>query len=357
MRVGIYTQKLENNYGGILQNYALQQVLISLGHTPVTFDFRPRTNYFWFIVSQSKNILLKILGRERKIMGYKKGPERSSYTQQFIQNNINTSWRMQFMTPLVPYLLRIDCAITGSDQVWRPSYNILSYAYLHFIRRKSVSKIAYAASFGVDTWEYSTTSTIQCQRWVKEFKAISVRESSGVALCEKYLDVKAIHVLDPTLLLGKDVYEKLCTDIKPLCNRPFLAAYILDLNTEIEVLVKEVARNKGLECVVISAEKNISATVEQWLSVFRDASYVVTDSFHGTVFSLIFRKSFNTIINKKRGSSRFESLLSIFDLQSRLIDDETKSYNSEEINWAPVENIHSQWMKKSINFLKNNICL
>lgn len=357
MRVGIYTQKLENNYGGILQNYALQYVLESLGHTPITIDFRPRSNYFWYIVSQSKNVLLKILGKERRITRYKKGPERSSYTQQFIKNNIKTSWRMQFITPFVPYLLRIDCAITGSDQVWRPSYNILSYAYLHFVRRKTVLKIAYAASFGVDTWEYSEASTIQCRKWVKEFKAVSVREASGVVLCENFLDVKATHVLDPTLLLHKNVYERLCENVKSLCDRPFLAAYILDLSTEKEALAKEIAKGKGLECIIISAEKDISMTVEHWLSIFRDAEYVVTDSFHGTVFSLIFRKSFNAIINNKRGSSRFESLLSIFDLQNRMIDHETKLYNSEEINWTPIEYTLSLWMKKSINFLKNNICL
>lgn len=355
MRIGIYTQKLENNYGGILQNYALQYVLKSLGHTPITFDYRPRTNYFWYILSQAKNVFLRLLGKKRKIHKYKKGTERSVYTQRFIRNNIKTSWRMQFLNPLIPYLLRIDCALTGSDQVWRPSYNILSYAYLHFVTNRRIPKVAYAASFGVDTWEYSKVATQQCQEWIKCFKAVSVREDSGIALCKNYLHVDAIHVLDPTMLLTRDIYEALCVGIKPLCEKPFLAAYVLDLDEDKERIIVNIAKRKGLSCMIFSAEKNISLTVEQWLSIYRDADYVVTDSFHGTVFSIIFRKSFNTIINHDRGSSRFDSLLSIFDLRSRLVDESEGLFNLESIKWTSVENILSEWKIKSINYLKNNL--
>ena len=228
---------------------------------------------------------------------------------------------------------------------------------MHFVKKKNITKIAYAASFGVDTWEYSETATKQCREWVKEFKAVSVREASGVALCENYLSVNAIHVLDPTLLLTKDIYENLCLSIKPMCNEPFLVAYILDLTDEKVCLVNNIAKSKGLKCLIVSAEKNISITVEQWLSMFRDAEYVVTDSFHGTVFSLIFRKSFNAIINSERGSSRFESLLSIFNLQNRLIYDKDESVEPKEIVWKPIEEILSQWTEKSINFLETNICV
>lgn len=355
MRIGIYTQKLENNYGGILQNYALHQVLKSLGHVPITFDFRPKTNLFWYFISQCKNFLFILMGKKRTIKKYKKGPKRSVLTEQFIKNNINTSWRMQFITPLVPLLLKIECAITGSDQVWRPSYNILSYAYLKFIKRKDIKKIAYAASFGVDTWEYSENDTKKCRQWIKDFTAISVREDSGVILCEKYLGVNAVHVLDPTLLLTKEVYGKLCSNINPICNNPFLAAYILDMSKEKELLVRRIAQSKGLKCIIFSAEKNISITIEQWLSIYRDASYVVTDSFHGTVFSIIFRKSFNTIINESRGASRFESLLSIFNLKNRLITMDRNFFQTDEIIWSNIESILNEWTIKSVDFLRNNL--
>ena len=351
MRIGIYTQQLRDNYGGILQNYALQQVLKKLGHDPITLDCRPRSNFFWYLVSQVKTIFLILIGKKRSFRKYNKIPQRSCYTTPFIQRYINTTWRMQFITPIVPYLLKIKCVITGSDQVWRPAYNNLSYAFLSFVKNKKIKKIAYAASFGVDFWEYSDIQTKECREWVKDFKAVSVREDSGVALCKNYLNINAIHVLDPTLLLSKDDYESLCSYVNPLSNKPFLVAYILDLSEEKENIVRNIAKEKGLEYIIVSAEKNINKTVEEWLSMFRDADYIVTDSFHGSIFSIIFQKPFNAIINSKRGENRFRSLLSLFDLEDRLISEDIDSFSTEDIDWSKIKNIHENWILKSINFL------
>lgn len=355
MRIGIYTQQLRNNYGGILQNYALQQVLKKLGHDPITLDYRPRSNFFWYLLSQLKTIILILIGKKRSFRKYKKEPQRSSYTSPFIQKYIKTSWRMQFVTPITPYILKIECAITGSDQVWRPCYNTLSNSFLSFIKNKRVIKIAYAASFGVDFWEYSEKQTYQCRDWVKNFKAVSVRENSGVGLCENHLSINAIHVLDPTLLLSKEDYERLCINITPILNRPFLVAYILDINEDKEKIVKNIARKRGLEYIIISADNDINKTVEEWLAMFRDADYIVTDSFHGSVFSIIFRKHFNAILNSHRGSSRFTSLLSIFSLEDRIINEDANSIKTDDINWNKINPILDRWKFKSINFLKNNI--
>lgn len=355
MRIGIYTQELRDNYGGILQNYALQQVLKKIGHTPITLDYRPRSNYFWYLISQLKTIALVLTGKKRSFRKYEPTPERSHYTAPFIQRYIDTSWRMQFITPLVPYLLRIKCVITGSDQVWRPAYNNLSYAFLAFVRNKKINKIAYAASFGVDFWEYSDRQTKECRKLVKDFKAISVREGSGVVFCEKHLNTNAIHVLDPTLLLAKKDYERLCLGTKPISSKPLVIAYILDLNEDKEEIIRNIAKDKGVGYIIISAEKNINKTVEEWLSVFRDAEYIVTDSFHGTVFSIIFQKSFNVILNNKRGESRFKSILSLFRLEERIISKDMKSYNIEDVDWDKIEPILKEWKSKSINFLTKNI--
>ena len=262
---------------------------------------------------------------------------------------------MQFITPFVPGLLKIECAITGSDQVWRPCYNTLSYSFLHFIKNKSVTKIAYAASFGVDFWEYSDMETKECREWVKDFKAVSVREDSGVMLCKNYLNTNAIHVLDPTLLLSKEDYEQLCLDVSPISSKSFVAAYILDLNEEKEKVVRNIAEEKGLGYIIISAEKDINKTVEEWLSIFRDADYIVTDSFHGTVFSIIFQKPFNVILNDKRGGGRFKSMLSLFCLEDRVIRDGLGSYKTENIDWENIDSILEEWKSKSINFLTKNI--
>lgn len=315
MKVGIITQPLDHNYGGILQNYALQKVLKQFNIDSITFDYLPgKQSLFRYILSCVKTCLLLFTSRKRPF--YKRNTEnvyRKKIFDDFVEKNIvKTKIIRKYKSKWIG-LNGIDALIVGSDQVWRPKYNYrLADVYLKFCKGVFVKRIAYAASFGVDYWEYSSKQTQECSKLVKKFDAISVREESGVKLCKENLNVDATWVLDPTLLLKKDDYLLICKDV-PVCTEKYIAVYVLDENEQVAATCKNEAAKRGLIIKKFYADTKSILTVPEWLAMFRDASYVVTDSFHGTVFSIIFGKKFKCLYNKSRGSARFDSLLKLYE--------------------------------------------
>lgn len=355
MKIGIITQPLFNNYGGILQNFALQHTLISLGHTPITIDQKKSFSIFRFCLSTIKTILLRVLGRRRSFLKI----HRNALFDNFIKCNINTTALCSSLNQSVISKYRCECVIVGSDQVWRPCYNVgtLEDMFLSFIKDSHIKKIAYAASFGVDMWEYDYNQTLICADLAQKFDAISVREESGVELCREYLKVTAQQVLDPTLLLDKSDYKTLCQDI-PEENTPFIFAYILDMNNDVQDYLALMESERNMKIKIVSADANVKLSIEQWLSMFRDAAYVVTDSFHGTCFSILFETDFYCIGNKHRGKTRMISLLNIFQLQNRYIElpfDYNELSQISSIDWVCVGLIKRERMTASINYLKDNL--
>lgn len=359
MKIGILSQKLENNYGGILQNYALQQYLISLGHNPLTIDFRPGDSLFWYCISQIKTIVDKCLGKKVAFRSYSTSKTyRSPQTSAFIRKYIKATRRVQVLTPFLQVIYRFDSVIVGSDQVWRCKYNVLRNTYLTFVRGNCV-RLAYAASFGVSEWEYSSTQTALCRSWIKKFRAVSTRELSGVSLCKNNLHISATHVLDPTMLLESSHYAGLCKTVPLVSEYPYLFAYVLDLSDEKRKVIELFAHNKGLKVIMLSAEKNITKGVEYWLASIRDAKFIITDSFHGTVFSVLFKKEFITLVNTERGADRFYSLLNMLNLQNRICAD-YKTFNfseiaSQSVDWEYIDSVIDDMRVVSRKFLVDNL--
>ncbi|MFU2362202.1 MAG: polysaccharide pyruvyl transferase family protein [Clostridiales bacterium] len=227
-----------------------------------------------------------------------------------------------------------DAFIVGSDQVWRPSYNQhLEQAFLNFTENwKNVKRIAYAASFGVDNWEFTKKQTEECKRLVQKFDFVSVREDTAVNLCKEHLGIEATHVLDPTLLLSADDYQKLIDGLK-ISDSPYVFSYLLDESEEKIDILEDISKRLNLPVRKIKLEKDISKipmsklksltypSIQEWLASFAQADFVVTDSFHGTVFSIIFNKPFVVLPNKGRGVARFESLLKDISLENRIFSD------------------------------------
>lgn len=328
-KISIITQHLLSNYGGLLQNFALQQVLKKLGYNVTTIDYLRTINFipFWrYLFSWAKSfVFLFIPGKHRKFAIYSHKGQRGSLTNIFVLNWIKTSFKCYRYKRIM--LKNCDAVIVGSDQVWRPKYNYrIEDMYLKFAEGLPIKRIAYAASFGVADWEYTPKQARECSRLAKKFDAISVREESGVRLCKEYLGVDATWVLDPTLLLTKDDYLPICEEI-PTCTEKYLAVYVLDENKEISATYEKEAASRGLVVKKFHADSKSTLTVPEWLAMFRDASYVVTDSFHGTVFSIIFGKEFKCIYNKGRGAARFESLLKLYNLGKL---DEMRNFS---LNW------------------------
>ena len=336
MRIGIITQPLTTNYGGILQNYALQEVLRRMGHEPCTVDYGKMSWIAWLDCAW-RVVAHKILGNNATFPSMPpQVKQKQAPLRQFVDNNINlTRPRTWYIQPSVIKKYHFQALIAGSDQVWRPRYNAkLEKCFFDFASGWNVKRIAYAASFGTDEWEFTKDQTRVCSALAKKFSGISVRELSGVELCRKHLGVDAAHVLDPTLLLRKADYCKLCEQIP--VREAFVFAYILDESSAKIDAIRTFAERKGLPYFIKSAGPNVQPddTVELWLSYFRDAAFVITDSFHGTAFSINFNKDFYVYANAHRGNSRFESLLRIFGLEERMI--ESLPENEEAINWSEV---------------------
>lgn len=334
MKIGIITLPLHVNYGGILQAYALQTILCQLGHDVSVIT--PKREYSigirTFIFSIPKRIIKKILGKKTTIF------QEWNWNKDIIEMSV-------FVRPFINKYIRQDNRplskirkedyggyVVGSDQIWRPIYitrtlrSTIPNAYLAFARNWDVKKISYAASFGTDQWEYNSQQTEQVKKLIGMFDAVSVREASGVDLCKTNLDVNAEWVLDPTLLLSVDDYVKLegCAP-KSQGN---MMCYILDMTENKQGLISSIAKDKGLIPFTVGAQidnwnlsgrDRIQPPVEYWLRGFHDAGFVVTDSFHACVFSIIYRKPFVVLGNEERGLSRFNSLLTLFGLERNLI--------------------------------------
>lgn len=370
MNIGVISLPLHNNFGGILQAYALQKVLRDLGHNAVLID---KSRYVslgpWYrkYPIYIKNVLLKYIMRQKVVVRpdveINKIPKTiAQHTEPFIDKYIKRIYTKDFSNIKKN---KFDAFVIGSDQVWRPQYfgQRIENAYLDFAKEWNIKRIAYAASFGTEEWEYSDEQTANCATLLKKFNAVSVRESSATKLCNDKLGTDAQHVLDPTMLLEKEDYIKLFEDAGTNKSDGNLFCYILDESTEKAIIIDSVAKRKGLTPFHVNSkyddpnapiEKRIQEPVEKWLRAFYDAEFVITDSFHACVFSIIFNKQFIVYGNKERGYARFESLLRLFSLEERIVSslDDINRIVNKPIKWDKVNSIHSQHKVTSIEFLK-----
>ncbi len=332
MKIAIMTQPLGKNYGGIMQAWALQQVLKKMGHEPVTIDRQIEKRSLAYNVARFLyRVGKKIAGKRKAPINLEKHlPTIMQNTRNFVNQNIVISEPIYTTKQLKKHFDRecYDAVIVGSDQTWRPKYspNIYNY-FLDFLEDKEILRIAYASSFGVDEWEFSEEQTRRCAELAKKFDFISVREKSGVNLCNDFLGVEAVHVLDPTLLLEKESYHLVTNEKENFESGKGIYSYILDSTPEKTKIKTMLSEKISSDIYTYQADgdiynwsykkidKYIMPPVEKWISGFEKSTYVVTDSFHGSVFSIIFNKPFVVIKNEERGGSRFNSLAQCLKLE------------------------------------------
>ena len=343
MKIGILTQPLHANYGGLLQNYALQQTLVRAGHEVETIDWGGGSGLRAMLYRMKERVLHAFLPNRFSPLKYKPNNNEQAIIQRntnhFINTYINHTEAIHSYDGFVRQVARggYDAYVVGSDQCWRPCYNaFLPSMFLDFVQDKQVKRIAYAASFGTDKWEFTPQQTAVCVPLAKKFDMVSVREDSGVKLCKEHLGVDAVHVLDPTMLLTKEEYIQLIEKEKEPKSNGTLFNYILDPDARKSAFIQKVAKAKGLKAFQVlpkyqtetrtkddvknRIEDCVFPGVTTWLRAFMDAEMTIVDSFHGMVFSIIFNKPFWAIGNVSRGMSRFTSLLKMFHLEDRLLD-------------------------------------
>lgn len=368
MKIGILTLPLWNNYGGILQAYALTLTLNRLGHEVIFLDVKRNKlkKSHAFIRNLKRWLRHKVLN---KMSPYYPNQEElefiSKNTRNFVEKKLKPSSGWMYLSKLPEYSQELETIIVGSDQVWRPEYcPSIEFYYLGFAS-KNIKKISYAASLGTDDWRYSDQNTLTARNLLQKFNAVSVRERSAVDLISENLGVNALQCCDPTLLLDTKDY----LNIADISNMPSggsgLFCYILD---------PEQSRMQGLENIGAALgypifynmpktfnkyfakdpESYVFPKVESWIECFQKCDFVITDSFHGCVFSIIFNKPFIAIANIDRGKTRFDSLLDLFGLNDRLFSSISKiniEMIKKEIDWKRVNKIRDREKLKGTNFL------
>mgnify|MGYP003289835283 CR=1 FL=1 len=356
------------NYGTLLQNYALQQTVTSLGYESIWVAVAPERKpliekmlYFFLRPHKLINALIHAL-KNKKNNNAGKSQEIDFF--EFLDQHVPHTPYSPLSTLLEDENVKsLSAWIVGSDNVWTVPGDTY---FLGFVP-ESVPKIAYAASapWGhlVSDWSAKAAYSL------KRLNAISVREQEGVKFVSE-AGGDATVVLDPTLLLQAEDYEKVLTSGE--VKQPYVFAYyvnpqsaddlrfqeICDYAKELDAEIK-VSAIQGAEKSV-TREHLVTLTPSEWLRHIRDAECVVTNSFHGMVFSIIFKRPFAVVMQKgatAQGNSRFFSLLSQLGLENRICSDDTtlKTIISSPVDWIKCEAVLTALRCSSLEFLSNSL--
>lgn len=373
-------ESFQNNYGAVLQGYALNKTLSDLGLKPIVVRYlggeidRNRFTYRVFCIKRflgkqyrrllgNRNIRLEALNKEKVF-------ERELLFLEF-QKDSFLFWNEKRITwPEIrksfPYT---DYYICGSDQIWNPyfkrGYNDPGY-FLAFAP-KGARKISYAPSFGGDDIPDRAKRTLK--KLLQDFRAISVRESSGVDIIEKYAGFEAKHVLDPTMLVTPEKWREISRLPKGLPDK-YILSYRFGNSERIREVTDGLSRKTGIPIVSLPLSdvsvsdpyiKLYKAGPREFIGLIDHAALVCTDSFHATVFSILMktpvcvfqRESYQ---NGHSMNTRIESLLDMFDLRQLMFTETENCERAAECFAVDFQNAHlrlAQLRNESMEFLIN----
>lgn len=379
MKIGIITFWQSNdNYGQVLQCFALQQQLIKLRHKPFLIKYVPLQKTVQTSIAEKLWKLIQIYPIFLKLRKMQKAKQAKAFTLKNRQRKFDEFRVKHIITNGVIYhgLSDIqnnppdsDCYICGSDQVWSMLLNNDENQafYLNF-GDKDTKRIAYAASFGRDVYPMELNGKLHDM--LVKFDAVSVREKSGIGICKK-VGIQAVDVLDPTLLLSMKEYVQIIE--KPSVREKYFYTYFLNITSEKDLYweaLLDYANQYGFKSIsttssgyfigkeICSNTEYVYATIPQWLGYIQNAEFVATTSFHGVVFCLIMHTNFIYFPLKgthSRGNSRVVSLLDYLGLHEKIFDGNMtiKQCIERPIDWNKVRAKLNIRKNDSINFLEN----
>ena len=308
-----------SNYGAILTAYALQQVLENMGITSQLVNYQ---------------------------YGYKKKLFKNSLFENFANKYLNISEKLSSKKDFDKLAKSVNTFLVGSDQVFNTymTKNRLNEYLLGFPMTEA-KRVAISASFGVEKLNITNELRYRYKNYLKMFDYITVRETSGIDICKKEFDCDAQWLIDPVFIADKKIYKNICKTAKLDCSGKILT-YVLDENQKYKDKYKELSTKFNKE--VFSITKN-NVNVQDWLNAIKTCEYLITDSFHGMCFAIIFNKPFICIVNKDRGAARFSSLFDKLDIQKSclyenisdvnidMIDFQTTNYQTVNNNLAEIQ--------------------
>lgn len=371
MKIGIITIHSAYNYGAVFQAFALKEYLKTLlserdvvnviDYRPAHFDERKKIHF-------STDIRSNLIELERLMMHFKLQRRDKSF-ESFISGHDSLSETCRDRQALSELAKDYDLIISGSDQIWNLNLTSGDTAYLLDIEGYSKKKMAYASSFG--SFRFNEDDENGVRNLFEKFSVISCRESDGCDYINELTGKNCVQVCDPTLLLDKETYSELYKDkvrekIKKLAEEKFLLIYNLSSSDVIFSVAERVSKERKLNVYQIfpSLRKNAAVdkllndiSPEEFLYLYSKADFIVTNSFHGTCFSIINRKNFYTV-SPTGSSNRLESLLSSIGLSDRLVmgaENTDRISCGSNIDYNSVENMISEYKEKSKSLLKENL--
>lgn len=302
MKIGILTFHSANNYGAALQAYALQTAISQTvtGSEVEIIDYRCKG------VEKQRSLkkLIKSSGFVSAVLHYPFTKNRIRRIDRFCHENMKLSNYIGTVEELKTAAEKYDRIVSGSDQVWNRNWTGNEDTYLQNFHEHNEKKVSYAVSFGIS--ELPQEWKADYENYLKQFSWLSVREESGKKLLQNEFGLNARVNIDPTLLLTSEQWNKVA--VKTNVKKPYVLVYMVPYQKSVAAYARELAEKNGLEVVTVckSMKKNSgiykgTAAVEEIIGLFRNAEYVVTNSFHGTAFSVIYHKKFSIEFKNPRG--------------------------------------------------------
>lgn len=378
-----YSPTTNANYGGILQAWALQQALEELGveaWTDTTYADRPRLANFRKAARSVQIWLSRLMptwALSRSQIGgrlLKHDLDRSIV--RFSASNMRLVRLYRSGRNVDKKLLgRFDAFIAGSDQIWRPDYTDVPSFLLDFVPQAFEGpRVAYAASFGKpNSTLFNENFVTETRQSARRLTSSSVREASAVAIAREIWGIEPEWMPDPTLLIRASRYRLLAGSGRNAPSVP--VTYILDRQPTDAAWrsrlvgslgqIKDLLPPKPADLAEFRANRESfrKPSIEAWLGALDQASMVVTDSFHGCVFSILFNRPFVVLPNEERGTDRMRSLLELTGLEERLVPDrewaptEADLSSLLSVDWARVNGVLANERERGLVFLANSLGL
>lgn len=361
MKVGIITFHRPLNYGAIFQTCALAKKLNELKINAEIIDYR-NSKHEQEINNMNFNTAVGSKNKIKALLFSKINNSKKQKFQSFSDKNIKISKEKYDKNNIKKSINNYDFFITGSDQVWNLNLTNEDYNYfLKFVDDEKI-KISYASSFGYSKIpeKYVNNS----KKYLNKYKKISVREKQGANITTALTNKKVDVVLDPTLLLTKDEWLELSKPVRFKIPEKYILLYVVSPTKEDFEMARKFSKIVNMKIILINYNmkyilgmKNcFDLGPEEFLWLFKNSTYVLTNSFHGTAFSINFNKEFYVRLSKKEnnGNSRIENIINITGLQDRYLDENCKIIN-KSIDWHEVNEKIKKERKKSLDFLIKHI--
>lgn len=360
------------NYGSALQAFALQKAIEDLGYESFLIDYLFPNEFHQNKRALKLSIRRILKGIYRRLIYfflYNRDKQMQLFSL-FWKENFRLTETFRNQKEIFDNPPDFDVYVTGSDQVWNPIHmNGDPTFFCDFIKNGN-KRISYAASFSSATIEEKYI--IAYKNLLNKYASVSVRENKGIEIVGNLTLKNAVCVCDPTLLLTKDDYGKLSIHSTIKIDEPYILAYILNYNFNpyptIQDTINKIAKKTKLPvvyllCNTLNAAFNFKSKIisaagpNEFLWLFQHASYIVTSSFHGVAFSLIFEKQFYAISEKNHKDSRIKSLLEETGTDDRLIftGSNIDKIDIIELNYSLVNSKIENYINNSIQFLKESL--